>query len=301
MSFKKTLVILAGGLGSRYNGLKQIDGIYNGYMILEYSLWDAINAGFNAFVLVINDKISIDFQESIKKKLHSKQCEVRFVIQKKEDFLPNNYDASQREKPWGTAHALLCALKIIQDAFFVINADDYYGKEIYKTAIQYFDNELKNPKKAVQIAFSLGNTLSENGSVSRGICKTDKHNQLLSIQEKTAICRENKDIVYYENNHRKILDENQLVSMNFWGFHRDIYTHFKNKFQEFIKNNPDAKAEYMLPKVVQNLLDKNEISVQVALSPSQWKGITYASDRDIMHQFLSNETQKGNYPEVLWS
>ncbi|MFB9120019.1 sugar phosphate nucleotidyltransferase [Bergeyella porcorum] len=301
MSSKKTLVVLAGGLGSRYNGLKQIDGIYNGYTILEYSLYDALQAGFTHFVLIINDKITDAFQHDLKQKVESKGGEVQFVVQHRESFLPKGYDATSRAKPWGTAHALLCASELVSNPFFVINADDYYGKEIYQLASQYLDNELKQNNIAVQIAFPLGKTLSESGSVSRGICKLNEQNELISVTEQTAISKEGTDIVAWENDQKTILNELQLVSMNFWGFSADIFSYFETEFQEFIAGNPSSKAEYMLPVVVQTLMDRGVLKVLVNESPSQWMGVTYATDRELMYQFLSEQTQQGNYPESLWT
>lgn len=300
MNSKKTLVVLAGGLGSRYNGLKQIDGIYNGATIMEYSLFDAIEAGFNSFIFIINDKVPAEFQEDLKEKLSTKNVEVKFAIQGKHDYLPTDYNASEREKPWGTAHALLCAKEATESAFFVINADDYYGKEIYKSAAQFFDNELKNDDKAVLLAFQLGKTLSENGSVSRGVCVQNEDNQLITVTERTEIRKEGNDIVFFEGEERNILAENQPVSMNFWGFTPAFFNELEERFKIFIDSKPAIKQEYMLPVVVQELIDENKITVTVSESPSQWMGVTYATDREIMYNFLEEQTKNGKYPEHLW-
>lgn len=299
MSSKKTLVVLAGGLGSRYNGLKQIDGIYNGHTILEYSLYDALQAGFTHFVLIINDKITEAFQNDLKQKVESKGGILQFVVQKISSFLP--YDVSSRQKPWGTAHALLCASSLVEGSFFVINADDYYGKEIYQLASQCWDRELSQEGVAVQIAFPLGKTLSDGGTVSRGICKLNEQNELISVTEQTAISKEGAEIVAWENDQKTILNELQLVSMNFWGFSADIFSYFETEFQGFIAGNPSSKAEYMLPVVVQTLMDRGVLKVLVNESPSQWMGVTYASDRVAMYDFLSHKTQQGDYPESLWT
>lgn len=299
MSSKKTLVVLAGGLGSRYNGLKQIDGIYNGHTILEYSLYDALQAGFTHFVLIINDKITEAFQNDLKQKVESKGGILQFVVQKISSFLP--YDAGSRQKPWGTAHALLCASSLVEGSFFVINADDYYGKEIYQMASQCWDRELSQEGVAVQIAFPLGKTLSDGGSVSRGICKMDEDNALISVSELTAISREGNDVVYFENDEKKTLDAQQLVSMNFWGFNAAVFPYFKSEFQEFVSKSPSEQSEFMLPVVVQALIDRAVLSVKVMASPSQWMGVTYASDRAAMYDFLSHKTQQGDYPESLWT
>lgn len=301
MNSKKTLVVLAGGLGSRYNGLKQIDGIYNGATIMEYSLFDAIEAGFNSFVFIINDKVPAEFQEDLKTKLSTKNVDVKFTLQGKQDYLPKDYDASERVKPWGTAHALLCAKEATESAFFVINADDYYGKEIYKSAAQFFDNELKHDDKAVLLAFQLGKTLSENGSVSRGVCVKNDNNELITVTERTEIRKEGDEIVYSENEVKNVLAEDQPVSMNFWGFTPAFFQELEERFKVFIDSKPAIKQEYMLPVVVQELIDEKKMTVTVSESPSQWMGVTYATDREIMKNFLEDQTKKGKYPEHLWN
>lgn len=296
----KTIVILAGGLGSRYKGFKQTDGMNrHGSTIMEYSVYDAIEAGFNKFVIVIYPLIPDEFKNSISEKIKSAGVEVFWAEQKLSDFVPQELDFPDRTKPWGTSHALLCAGEFVNENFFMINADDFYGTEIYVTAA----DSLKeiDESHAVQIAFPVGKTLSESGSVSRGLCEMNADGELLSIKEMTKVYREN-GTVFYENEYGKTeIDENQLISMNFWGFSPAIFDELHSKFLDFLKNNPKNNEEFYIPGFVQSLIDENKLKVKVKESPSVWRGVTYASDKADFVEFLKSETEQNRYPDNLWS
>ncbi|MDO5614967.1 MAG: sugar phosphate nucleotidyltransferase [Cruoricaptor ignavus] len=301
MISKKTLVILAGGLGTRYNGLKQIDGILaNGASILEYSIFDGLQAGFNKVVIIINPLIPENFKLKIEQNLKNKGVELHWVVQNTTDFVPENF-ILKREKPWGTAHALLCTKNVVKENFVVINADDFYGKETYQLASNMFSNSVVTRNTGLQIAFPVGKTISGNGKVSRGICVTDDDDNLVSIQEQTTIQKNGSEIFYEVENEKVKLDKNQLVSMNFWAFNAAILDEFEIKFQDFLKENPSEKSEFQLPTVIYQLILEKKLNVKVIKSPTDWKGVTYASDKIELQDFLQKEITQKRYPENLWN
>lgn len=301
MISKKTLVILAGGLGSRYKGLKQTDAMSeNGATIMEYSIYDALEAGFNKFVIVINKLVSEEFKTKINSVFKEKNAEVFWCVQSAESFVPVDFDVSEREKPWGTGHALLCAKNVVQENFFMINADDFYGKEIYQLASELTETEI-NEKTAVQIAFPLGKTLSESGSVSRGLCALNEKKELVSIDEKTKIFI-TENTIFHEDEHEKLeMRPYDLVSMNFWGFNPEIFNDFEQYFHDFLTANLKNNEEFFIPTVIQNLINEGKITVKVETSPSEWKGVTYPTDKMKLQKFLQTETAKNRYPVNLWN
>ncbi len=302
MSIKKTIVFLAAGLGSRYNGLKQVEGILpNNSPILEYSLFDAIWAGFDKFVFIINASVPESFIHEISEILQKRNLEFHWIIQKTTDFVPEKFSPQNRAKPFGTGHAVLCAKNVVDENFLVINADDFYGRYSFETAFKLMENQIITSKNYAMIAYPLENTLSKNGSVSRGICTLNESENLKSIEELTKIQSENSDIFAETETGKRILNPNDLVSMNFWIFHPSFFGFLENGFNDFIERNPKEKEEFFLPSVVGKCIEKNGISVAVKVSNEIWKGVTYPEDKTEVREFLMEKTEKGIYPENLWN
>lgn len=309
-----TLLILAAGLGSRYGGVKQLEQVGpHGETILEYCLYDAINAGFKKVLFVVRDEILNDAKNAFESILKIQNVDVDFVIQRLDEPINifkklnetktvNHHQdvALLRKKPWGTAHAVLCAMNYIHSPFAVINADDLYGFDSFK--MMY--NQLYKPNQQQHcsiVGYSIDKTLSDFGSVSRGICCVDENQKLLSITERKNISRFGTQIIYEENNQRVVIENNSVASMNFWGFHPDIFISLKNEFEQFISNHyNDNSSEFLIPTVIEKLLSKNKITVSVCNSSSQWFGITYPDDKYIVQQAISNMIEKGIYPKKLW-
>lgn len=300
---KKSIVILAGGLGSRYQGLKQIDGILpNNATLLEYSIFDALHAGFNKIVFIINESIPESYIERLSGILTSKNVEFHWIIQDKKDFVSDENLLEQRNKPWGTAHAVLCAGKVVKENFVVINADDYYGSEVYKIAAKLIDEGKINAKNYAAILYPLKNTLSKNGSVSRGKCEVNEDDKLVSIHELTNISEEENSIFYKEKEKIKHeLETNVLVSMNFWILNPSVFNYLKDHFNQFIAANPQNTAEIYLPAVIDSLIKNQEVEVAVEVSPEQWKGVTYSEDKAELQEFLKEKIANHIYTEDLWS
>ncbi|MCW3161055.1 nucleotidyltransferase family protein [Chryseobacterium oryctis] len=302
MNSKKTLLILAGGLGSRYKGLKQIDGILeNNSPLLEYSIYDALEAGFNKIVVIINRFIPESYLERLQKISADKNFELHWVYQDIKNYLPENFDISERQKPWGTGHAILCAQNIINEPFIMINADDFYGKEAYQLASKEIDKGNISEKQFELIAYPVESTLSENGTVARGICTMDSENFLIKIEEQTSIRQEGDFIIYTEKEKDVEIKPKTLVSMNFFIFHPKIFSFLEKSFNEFINSKPSSTQEFYIPSVVQKMINEKEIQVLVKPSPSQWMGMTYANDKEILKDFLREETFSKRYPTDLWS
>lgn len=301
MSTKKTLVILAGGLGSRYNGLKQVDGILdNGSPILEYAIYDALEVGFTKVVCIINKMVPESYIERLKEIAAKRNFEIAFVYQNLEDFVPAGYDISERQKPWGTSHALLCAKDAVKEPFIILNADDFYGIESFRMAAEAIDNGEVDDKNFQLIAYQLEPTLSENGTVSRGVCKVKENGMLERVDERTAIAKEGDEIFFTEGDLKEKLAPKTPVSMNFWVFSPFIFEFVEKKFVEFLNNNPAPKAEYFIPTTAQQLLEEGLVEFKVQTSPEQWMGVTYAADKPLLQEFLRNKIKEGKYPEQLW-
>lgn len=302
MSSKKTLLILAGGLGSRYKGLKQVDGILdNGSPILEYSIYDALEAGFSKVVIIVNSLIPQSYIERLNAISEAKGFELHWVYQEMNSIPLQGFDYPEREKPWGTAHAVLCAKYAIQEPFIMINADDFYGKEAYLLAAHEIDHHHISDSEFGMIAYPVGTTLSGHGTVARGICTLDAENYLVRVDEQTSIQRLNGSIIYTENGENIKLDPDTLVSMNFFIFNPHIFCSLEAYFYDFIESDPTSRQEFYIPSAVQRMMDENKVRVKVKASPSQWMGVTYADDKKHIKDFLMAEIQKNRYPENLWS
>lgn len=301
MSSKKALLILAGGLGSRYKGLKQVDGMLdNGSPILEYSIYDALEAGFRKIVIIVNKFIPQGYIDRLNSISETKDFELHWVYQEINSIPLQGFDYPAREKPWGTAHAVLCAKYTIQEPFVMINADDFYGKEAYQVAADEIDHHHISESQFGMIAYPVDTTLSGHGAVARGICTLDSEHYLISVEEQTSIQKLNGSIIYNENGENIQLSPDTLVSMNFFIFHPHIFCFLEAYFYDFIESEPGPTQEFYIPSAVQRMIDEKEIKVMVKASPSQWMGVTYADDKKNIKDFLLSEIQNNRYPEDLW-
>ena len=299
---KKTLVILAAGIGSRYGaGIKQLAKMdKNNHIIIDYSIYDAIKAGFEKVVFIIRKDIEKDFKEIIGNRI-SEKIEVSYAYQSTD--LPEGFEKpSQRKKPWGTVPALISCKNIVKEPFLLINADDYYGKEPYADMYKFLDKKSKGENKIALAGYKLKNTLSKNGKVTRGICLTDEKNHLVDIKETHEIFLENGKLSSKENRSSDVLNINSPVSMNMWAFFPeiiDIAYDYYIKYLERNKNNL-MEAEYVLPDFVAELLKDKKAKVKLIPTPAKWIGITYKEDlkpaQDAFKELIANK----EYPENLW-
>lgn len=296
-----TLVILAAGLGSRYGGLKQLDAISeNNETIIDFAIFDAIQVGFEKVVFVIRKEFSQQIKEIYIPRLQNKIA-VSFVCQETNN-IPKKFLPIKRTKPWGTAHALLTAKKEVDNNFCVINADDFYGKEAFKKMYSFLKNQPVNSYKFSMIGYLVKNTLSDNGSVSRGECIVNNKKELVQIHERKAIVKTQKEIVYNENNKEIPLDKSTIVSMNFWGFTPKIFSEIEHQFYTFLeKNSNNNEAEFYLPSVVNNLLESKKATVNVIKTTAIWMGVTYKNDKEKVVLGIKKMKEEGNYPQKLWS
>ncbi len=298
---KPTLLILAAGMGSRYGGLKQIDKIGPaGEAIIDYSIYDAIRAGFGKVVLVIRQELEADFREFFGTRLEGK-IDLKYVYQEL-DNLPDGIEAPpDRKKPWGTAHAVLVADEAIAEPFMAINADDFYGREAYKTVADYFETNPDHTKHCM-VGYQLQRTLSEHGTVSRGVCNCSADLLLKSITEVTNI-EKRKDEIGFEDTEKgwTTLDGQTYVSMNAWGFYPGIFRIFKNGFSQFIqKAKDDPKAEYYIAKPLVEMMEQKLGSIQILQSAAQWFGVTYRDDKTSVKEKIDQLITAGVYPDNLW-
>lgn len=298
---KPTLLVLAAGMGSRYGGLKQLDEVGpNGETIIDYSVYDAIRAGFGIVVFVIRENIEEAFKEKVSDKFKGK-IEIKFAFQEVNTKIEGIDEMPERTKPWGTGHAVLVAQDLINEPFAVVNADDYYGIEALQKVADFLANDC-NEKHYSMVGFQLKNTISENGSVSRGVCSTDENDYLTTVTERTSIRRVGKVICYEENDKKFFLEDDTVVSMNLWGFHQNVFEHSRKMFVDFVKNNPDnPKAEFYIPLVVNDLLEKEAIKLKVLTSTEKWYGVTYKEDKDDVVKAMKSLHNDGKYPKALWS
>lgn len=299
---KPTLFVLAAGMGSRYGGLKQLDGVGpSGETIMDYSIYDAINAGFGKLVFVIRKSFENDFREKIVKKYEHK-IPVELVFQEL-DKLPEGFAVpANRVKPWGTNHAVMMGKEVINEPFAVINADDFYGRESYRI-LGDFLSQLANSKNLYcMVGYRVGNTLSESGAVARGICEMDENHNLLGIVERTQVMRIDGVVKYKdENNNWVAIDDNTPVSMNMWGFTPDYFAYSEDYFVDFLKKNAEnITAEYFIPLLINHLVTNKMATVKVLDTPSKWFGVTYPEDRPGVVAKLQKLVDEGVYPSPLW-
>ena len=302
---KPTLFLLAAGMGSRYGGLKQLDGLGpNGETIMDYSIYDAIQAGFGKIVWVIRKDFEQDFREKILSKYEGHvPCELVF---QSIDSLPEGFSVPEgREKPWGTNHAVLMAMSAIKEPFCVINCDDFYNRDCFKV-IGKFLSELPEGSKNTyaMVGFRVGNTLSENGTVARGICSKDENENLTTVVERTEIERHGTEIQYKDEQGEWVtVDDNTPVSMNVWGFTPDYFEYSEAYFREFLsdpKNMQNLKSEYFIPLMVNKLINDKTATVKVLDTTSKWFGVTYSADRPSVVAKIQSLVDEGVYPEKLF-
>ena len=298
---KPTLFILAAGMGSRYGGLKQLDGLGpNGETIMDYSVFDAMRAGFGKVVFVIRK----DFEEDFRKVVLSKYadhvpCEVCF---QGIDNLPEGFTRNpERTKPWGTNHAVLMAKDLIKEPFMVINADDFYGKESFEVMAKFLLDVNGQEGKYCMAGYRVGNTLSEHGTVSRGVCATDKMGFLTDVVERTAIENKNGHVVYQDNGVDVEIQFETPVSMNMWGFTPEYFTYAEEAFKAFLtENSQELKAEFYIPTLVNDMIKSGKATCQVLDTTAKWFGVTYADDRQMVVDKIQALVDAGVYPNKLF-
>lgn len=299
---EKTLVIMAAGIGSRYEGLKQIEPVGpNGEFIIDYSVYDAIRAGFDKVVFIVRRKMEQEFKATIGKRV-ADNIDTYYTFQELED-LPEGVETNpERKKPWGTVQAVLTCDKLIDGPFAVINADDFYGKESYRVLSQFLDTASLKKNDHSMVGFRLGKTLSKYGSVTRGICKSTNDSRLETIVETSGISYSDDQIHFADpDGNRKELSKDVLVSMNMWGFTPSILGHFEEEFKIFLQTYAkDLKRELVIPTAVNSLIAKSKASVKVLSTSSKWFGITYPEDKDEVIPEIRQLIELGEYPENLW-
>ncbi len=300
MKIKPTLLVLAAGMGSRYGGNKQIDGFGpNGETILEYSIYDAIRAGFGKVVLIVRQEILEMTKNLLLPKVEGK-IEIDFVLQSLQSFVPNEFQNPERTKPYGTAHAVLCAKDAIAEPFAVINADDFYGKEAFEVISKFLTGGVQTNLHAM-VGYAIQNVLSEHGTVSRGVCSMNESNQLIGMIERTSIAREGEKILSKGDGEVIEIKKGTPVSMNFWGFHQAIFPAIEEMWLEFLTNNQEnIKSEFYIPTVANNLIQDGKAAFEILEGGKTWFGVTYTEDKPVVIDSLKKMHEAGEYPENLW-
>ena len=307
MAKKPVLVVMAAGMGSRYGGLKQIDPVGSqGEAILDYSLFDAHEAGFETAVIIIKHAIEKDFMETVGARLKNCPMEIRYAFQEMDKIPPAYSIPEGREKPFGTSHAILCAKAEIDGApFAVINADDYYGKDAFKVIYDYLANAREGGVlDCCMVGYLLKNTVTEHGSVARGVCTADDKGYLTNIVERLQIEKYEGGIRFIEGDTATDLHEDTVVSMNMWGFTPGFLEMLEELipafFETMIPQNP-LKGEFLLPRSVDELLKAGRLTVKMLTSSDRWYGVTYAADKPVVVAALAKLREEGKYPDGLWS
>ena len=303
---KPVLVVMAAGMGSRYGGLKQIDPVdKEGHIIMDFSIYDAVRAGFKKVVFIIKKENEADFKAAIGDRI-SKIIEVAYVFQDLNN-LPEGYSIPEgRVKPWGTGHAILSCLDEVDGPFAVINADDYYGIHAFQMAYDFLSqNEEGDTYSYMMVGYKLENTLTDNGHVARGVCVTDEDGHLVKINERTHIEKREGGAAYTEDDGKTWVEipEGSTVSMNMWGFSASILKELKDRFSKFLDENLESnplKCEYFLPFVVDELLTEKKATVKVLKSMDKWYGVTYKEDKPVVVAAIQKLKDEGLYPQKLW-
>ena len=299
---KPTLLVLAAGMGSRYGSLKQMDGVGpNNEAIIDYSVYDAIRAGFGKVVFVIRHSFEKEFREVFSADRFGGRIAVDFVFQEL-DYLPEGLAVPEgRVKPWGTNHAVMMASGVIREPFAVINADDFYGRDGFRVLGQWL-SKADGQNRYCMVGYRVGNTLSESGTVARGICRTDANNYLTGVVERTDIARVDGRITFTgDDGQPTTTDDNTPVSMNMWGFTPDYFRYSEEYFKEFLRANIDnPKAEYYIPLMVNKLITEGTATVEVLDTTAKWFGVTYAADRQGVVDKIRALVDAGEYPAKLF-
>lgn len=297
---KPTLLILAAGMGSRYGGIKQMDSFGpNGETIIDYSIYDAIKSGFGKIVFIIRESFAEDFKNLFEPKLKGKIA-TEYVMQEMDSYIENFEIHEERSKPWGTAHAVLCGKEVIHEPFAVINADDFYGRDAFEKAVKFLNEEV-SPEKYCVISYLLSKTISENGSVSRGVCEADFEGNLIGIHERTKIFPEEGKIYYIESALKVPLPPETPVSMNFWGFDPNVFDYIQKLFKEFLQENAEnPKAEFFIPIIGDSFIREGKGKIKVIPTNAQWFGVTYKEDAPEVKENIHQLVEKGEYPKNLF-
>ena len=304
MSQDITMFVLAAGLGSRYGGLKQMEGFGpNGETIIDYSIYDAIKAGFNKIVFVIRPDMEEAFREIF---LHKYQDKINLdYCFQSVDMLPNWYERNpKRTKPWGTTHALLVSKELIDEPFIVINGDDFYGQESFEIAADFLKNKCSENDYAI-VGYPLKNVMSDINTVKRGICTVDDSSNLQVLEETFNVQRDDRGIingVTWDGKERENIDEESLANMNMFCFHPNIFKHFEKEFEGFLKENDDPlEGEYIMAVGLNNIVKDKKATIRVIRTPSNWFGVTNPEDGDIVRKKIKELIDNGDYPENLWN
>ncbi|MBI1226477.1 MAG: nucleotidyltransferase [Bacteroidetes bacterium] len=297
---KPTLLILAAGMGSRYGGLKQLDEVGQaGEAIMDFSIYDAIKAGFGKVVFVIRRDFEQEFKEKIGSRWEGKIA-VEYAFQGSDTYVPRVAGQVERTKPWGTGHAILVAKDVVNEPFVAINADDFYGYAGFEKMSKFLSTACE-PTNYAMVGYVLKNTLSENGAVSRGVCSMDEFNFLRTVTECTGIEQSEDGITYKKGEETALLDANSLVSMNIWGFHPHIFEVLQTGFNNFVSANAaNPKAEFYISSFANDLINGNKATFEVLPNDEKWYGVTYREDKEMVQAAFSEMTSKGIYPIGLW-
>lgn len=299
---KPVLVILAAGMGSRYGGMKQIDGVgSHGEPIIDFSIYDAHRAGFEKVVLIIKREHEDLFRKCLTDKV-SKHMEVAFAYQDLTNIPAGIAIPEGRVKPWGTTHALLACKGVVNEPFAIINADDFYGSDAYNVLYKYLSTEISDDHYAM-VGYPCRNTLTDNGTVTRGLCRTDKDGYLTHIEEIQKIAKQGDKAVYDDNGSWKDIADDALVSMNFWGFTPKIFDELEPIFKNFLTNNIEKnpmKCEHVIPTAIGDLVAEGKVSVKMLSSSDKWFGVTYKEDKPEVVAKIQEKKDAGIYPDVLW-
>lgn len=297
-----TLLVLAAGMGSRYGGLKQLDSVGpNGETVIDYSVFDAIRAGFNKVVFIIREDFKEEFKLSIGEKFQDR-IEVEYAFQKLDELPPGYTIPNDRTKPWGTGHAILSAMQTVRDPFAVINADDFYGQLAYQKIYNYLSETPVDtlPANYCMVGYPLKNTLSEHGSVSRGICSVSEDDKLNSVRELTHIVKKHSEIFNEVNGEKESLTGDEVVSMNMWGFSPQVFIQLERLFSEFLKKNLNVlSSEFYIPFAVDNLIQSGTATVEVLETTEKWFGVTYQEDKVQVQKAILSLIQHGDYPSSI--
>lgn len=298
---KPTLLILAAGMASRYGSMKQIQSFGpGGETIMDYSIYDAIRAGFGKVVFIIREEFAQDFKDIFEPKLKGK-IETDYVFQELSAFTGEHQIPAERSKPWGTAHAVLCAKDAVSEPFAVINADDFYGRDAFEKAAAFLKNEASEKKYAI-IGYELLNTLSDNGTVNRGVCQLNAQGNLASIAERLNIAEKDGKIICDDDQQPKEISRDSKVSMNFWCFHPSIFSYTQELFEKFLAEQIDVpKSEFFIPIVADEFINTGKGEISVIGTSSKWFGVTYKEDAPEVKKSLDKLVAAGEYPEKLWA